>query len=158
MHVWSINKQSQCSISISTQFEFVALIPSSPRLSALCSYQACFSVDGSFAQAGQHLEALKELCDTLSPEDAHRLAQTQLRECEKRLAAIQHQFSGDQDTSLPDARWDIKSVYSHGCGDAVLLVHGLVWILCCDRMLKSKMQIIFPHFVLSGSLLPSLRI
>ncbi|KAG7234117.1 hypothetical protein INR49_005781 [Caranx melampygus] len=67
-------------------------------------WEACFSVDGSFAQAGQHLEALKELCDTLSPEDAHRLAQTQLRECEKRLAAIQHQFSGDQDTSLPDSR------------------------------------------------------
>ncbi|XP_047197727.1 nesprin-2 isoform X1 [Hippoglossus stenolepis] len=66
--------------------------------------QACFAVDGSFAQAGQHLQALKELCDTLSPEDAHRLAQTQLRECEKRLAAIQHQFSGDQDAPLPDPR------------------------------------------------------
>lgn len=66
--------------------------------------QACFSVDGSFAQAEQHLEALKELCDTLSPEDAHRLAQTQLRECEKRLAAIQRQFSGDQDAPLPDSR------------------------------------------------------
>ncbi|KAF7647688.1 hypothetical protein LDENG_00168300, partial [Lucifuga dentata] len=64
--------------------------------------QACFSVDGSLAQAGQQLEALKELCDTLSPEDAHRLAQAQLRECEKRLAAIQHQFSGDQD--IPDSR------------------------------------------------------
>lgn len=69
--------------------------------------QACFAVDGSFAQAGKHLEALKELCDTLSPEDAHRLAQTQLRECERRLAAIQHQFSGDQDTSVSDSRSDI---------------------------------------------------
>ncbi|KAA8578682.1 hypothetical protein FQN60_017502, partial [Etheostoma spectabile] len=67
-------------------------------------FQACFSAEGSFAQAGQHLEALKELCDTLSPEDAHRLAQTQLRECEKRLAAIQRQFSGDQDTPLSDSR------------------------------------------------------
>ncbi|XP_031729025.1 nesprin-2-like, partial [Anarrhichthys ocellatus] len=66
--------------------------------------QACFSAEGSFAQAGQHLEALKELCDTLSPEDAHRLAQTQLRECETRLAAIQRQFSGDQDAPLPDSR------------------------------------------------------
>ncbi|CAB1456440.1 unnamed protein product [Pleuronectes platessa] len=66
--------------------------------------QACFAADGSFAQAGQHLQALKELCDTLSPEDAHRLAQTQLRECEKRLAAIQHQFSGEQDAPLPDPR------------------------------------------------------
>ena len=70
-------------------------------------HQACFSAEGSFAQAGQHLEALKELCDTLSPEDAHRLAQTQLRECETRLADIQRQFSGDQDLSLPDSRWDI---------------------------------------------------
>lgn len=75
-------------------------------------YQACFSVDGSFAQAGQHLEALKELCDTLSPEDAHRLAQTQLRECEKRLAAIQHQFSGDQDAPIADSRWDMRVKYS----------------------------------------------
>ncbi|CAJ1074541.1 LOW QUALITY PROTEIN: nesprin-2 [Xyrichtys novacula] len=66
--------------------------------------QACVSEDASFAQAGQHLQALKELCDTLSPEDAHRLAQTQLRECEKRLAAIQRQFSGDQDAPLPDSR------------------------------------------------------
>lgn len=57
-----------------------------------------------FAEAEQHLQALKELCDTLSPEDAHRLAQTQLRECEKRLAAIQHQFSGDQDTPFPESR------------------------------------------------------
>ncbi|KAG7509989.1 nesprin-2-like [Solea senegalensis] len=72
--------------------------------SVISQWEACFSVDGSFAQAGQHLEALRELCDTLSPEDAHRLAQTQLRECEKRLAAIQHQFSGDQDAPLPESR------------------------------------------------------
>ncbi|CAG5866901.1 unnamed protein product [Menidia menidia] len=65
-------------------------------------WEACFSRD--FSEAGQHLEALKELCDTLSPEDAHRLAQTQLMECEKRLAAIQRQFSGDKDTSHPDSR------------------------------------------------------
>lgn len=64
--------------------------------------QACFSAEGSLAQAGQHLEALKELCDTLSPEDAHLLAQAQLRECEKRLAAIQRQFSGDRDMPPPD--------------------------------------------------------
>lgn len=67
-------------------------------------HQACISEDGSFAQAGQHLEALRSLCDTLSPEDAHRLAQTQLRECENRLAAIQRQFSGDQEAPLPDSR------------------------------------------------------
>ncbi|XP_041669127.1 nesprin-2-like [Cheilinus undulatus] len=67
-------------------------------------WEACISEDASFAQAGQHLQALKELCDTLSPEDAHRLAQTQLRECENRLAAIQRQFSGDQDAPLPDSR------------------------------------------------------
>ncbi|KAM4723418.1 nesprin-2 [Anableps anableps] len=65
-------------------------------------WEACFSAD--FAKAGQHLEALKELCGTLSPEDAHRLAQTQLVECEKKLAAIQHQFSGDQDSPQPDSR------------------------------------------------------
>ncbi|XP_071368199.1 nesprin-2-like [Centroberyx affinis] len=64
-------------------------------------WEACFSAEGSLAQAGQHLEALKELCDTLSPEDAHRLAQAQLRECEKRLAAIQRQFSGDQEAPPP---------------------------------------------------------
>nr|XP_029131758.1 nesprin-2 [Labrus bergylta] len=67
-------------------------------------WEACISEDASFAQAGQHLQALKDLCDTLSPEDAHRLAQTQLRECENRLAAIQRQFSGDQDAPLPDSR------------------------------------------------------
>ncbi|KAL2098631.1 hypothetical protein ACEWY4_005111 [Coilia grayii] len=61
--------------------------------------QACFSVEGSVAQAGRQLQGLKDLCDTLSPEDAHLLAQAQLRECEKRLAAIQHQFSAEQDTS-----------------------------------------------------------
>nr|XP_033499149.1 nesprin-2 [Epinephelus lanceolatus] len=72
--------------------------------SVMTQWEACFSAEGSFAQAGQHLEALKELCDTLSPEDAHRLAQTQLRECETRLAAIQRQFSGDQDAPLPDSR------------------------------------------------------
>uniref|UniRef100_UPI0009B47DBB basic-leucine zipper transcription factor A-like n=1 Tax=Monopterus albus TaxID=43700 RepID=UPI0009B47DBB len=72
--------------------------------SVSAQWEACFSEGGSFAQAGQHLEALKELCATLSPEDAHRLAQTQLRECEKRLAAIQHQFSRDQDAPLPDSR------------------------------------------------------
>ncbi|KAJ7990956.1 hypothetical protein DPEC_G00292250 [Dallia pectoralis] len=65
-------------------------------------WEACFSAEGSLAQAGQHLEALKELCDTLSPEDAHRLAQAQLRECEKRLAAIQRQFSGDVETLPSD--------------------------------------------------------
>ncbi|KAM6917368.1 uncharacterized protein PEZ65_013189 [Lycodopsis pacificus] len=70
-------------------------------------WEACFSAEGSFAQAGQHLEALKELCDTLSPEDAHRLAQTQLRECETRLAAIQRQFSGDQDAPLADSRFPV---------------------------------------------------
>lgn len=58
-------------------------------------HQACFSAD--FVGAGKDLGALKKLCDTLSPEDAHRLAQSQLVECEKRLAAIQHQFSGDHD-------------------------------------------------------------
>ncbi|XP_055361732.1 nesprin-2-like isoform X2 [Betta splendens] len=71
--------------------------------------QACFSEAGSFAQAEHHLEALKELCDTLSPEDAHLLAQTQLSECEKRLAAIQHQFSGDQEAPLPDSRVPVFS-------------------------------------------------
>lgn len=73
-------------------------------LSLWLCLQACFSAEGSLAQAGLHLEALKELCDTLSPEDAHLLAQAQLRECEKRLAAIQRQFSGDRDT--PDSGLD----------------------------------------------------
>lgn len=67
-------------------------------------HQACIAADGSFAEAEQHLQAMKELCDTLSPEDAHRLAQTQLRECENRLAAIQRQFSGDQDAPLAESR------------------------------------------------------
>lgn len=60
--------------------------------------QACLPADGS------SVEALKELCDTLHPEDAHRLAQSQLRECQSRLADIQRQFSGDQDAPLPDSR------------------------------------------------------
>lgn len=66
--------------------------------------QACTSADSSFVEAGRHLQALKELCDTLNPEDAHRLAQTQLRECQTRLADIQRQFSGDQDVPLSDSR------------------------------------------------------
>ncbi|TRY90471.1 hypothetical protein DNTS_015631 [Danionella cerebrum] len=65
-------------------------------------WKGCFSTEGSLAEAGKQLEALKELCDTLSPEDAHRLAQAQLRECERRLAAIQRQFSGDGDTPVTD--------------------------------------------------------
>lgn len=69
---------------------------------AVC--QACVSADGSLVEAGRHLQALKELCDTLSPEDAHRLAQTQLRECQTRLADIQRQFSGDQDAPLSESR------------------------------------------------------
>ncbi|CAL8274012.1 unnamed protein product [Merluccius merluccius] len=64
-------------------------------------WEECFSAEGSAAQAGEHLEGLTELCDTLSPEDSHRLAQSQLRECEKRLAAIQRQFSGDTDPAPP---------------------------------------------------------
>lgn len=111
-------------------------------------------MDGSLAQAGQHLEALKELCDTLSPEDAHRLAQTQLRECEKRLAAIQHQFSGDQDSSLPESRWKSQISQSSGwfCFYVFIPVGSeiqfslcrLIFILCnsSDKMLKRNMQII----------------
>lgn len=56
------------------------------------------------AEAGRRLQALKELCDTLNPEDAHRLAQTQLRECQSRLADIQRQFSGDQEAALSESR------------------------------------------------------
>lgn len=70
----------------------------------LILHQACIAADGSMVEAEQHLQALKELCDTLSPEDAHRLAQTQLRECENRLAAIQRQFSGDQDAPVTESR------------------------------------------------------
>ncbi|KAK7884440.1 hypothetical protein WMY93_027563 [Mugilogobius chulae] len=66
----------------------------------------CFSPEGSFAQAGTHLSALKSLCETLSPEDAHRLAQTQLRECETRLAAIQRQYSGEQDANAQETRYE----------------------------------------------------
>ncbi|KAJ8288955.1 hypothetical protein COCON_G00016140 [Conger conger] len=60
-------------------------------------WETCFSPEGNLALAGRQLEVLKELCDTLSPEDAHRLAQAQLQECERRLAAIQRQFSGDRE-------------------------------------------------------------
>ncbi|KTF78168.1 hypothetical protein cypCar_00022230 [Cyprinus carpio] len=72
------------------------------KQSVRTQWKACLSAEGSLAEAGQQLEALKELCDTLSPEDAHRLAQAQLRECERRLAAIQRQFSGDTDTPPSD--------------------------------------------------------
>ncbi|KAM9777590.1 nesprin-2 [Neosynchiropus ocellatus] len=66
--------------------------------------QVCFTAGGGLVEAGQHLQALKDLCDMLSPEDAHRLATTQLRECETRLAAIQRQFSGDQEAQKTEAR------------------------------------------------------
>ncbi|XP_051942676.1 nesprin-2 [Hippocampus zosterae] len=67
-------------------------------------WEACFSPEGNLARAGLSAEALKELCDMLSPEDAHRLAHTQLRECESSLAAIQLQFSGDPEAPLHDSR------------------------------------------------------
>ncbi|XP_061531422.1 uncharacterized protein syne2b isoform X2 [Phycodurus eques] len=67
-------------------------------------WEACFSSEGQVAQAGHQVVALQELCDMLSPEDAHRLPHTQLRECESSLAAIQRQFSGDQEAPLPDSR------------------------------------------------------
>lgn len=75
-----------------------------PKLTSLVFFQACVSADSSSAEPGQHLQALKELSDTLSPEETHRLAQTQLRECQTRLADIQRQFSGDQDAPLSDSR------------------------------------------------------
>lgn len=75
-----------------------------PEAHCCAVFQACISADSSLVEAGQHLQALKELCDTLSPEDAHRLAQTQLRECQTRLADIQRQFSGDQDVPLSESR------------------------------------------------------
>ncbi|XP_043997936.1 nesprin-2-like isoform X3 [Gambusia affinis] len=56
-------------------------------------WEACFPAD--FAEAGQQLETLKQLCGTLSPEDTHHLAQTQLLECEKRV----HQGSGEVGTT-----------------------------------------------------------
>lgn len=69
-----------------------------------CS-QACVSGDGGVSEeAGRPLLALQELCETLNPEEAHRLAHTQLRECQSRLADIQRQFSGDQDVPLADSR------------------------------------------------------
>lgn len=68
-----------------------------------CS-QACVSVDGGVSEAGRPLLALQELCETLNPEEAHRLAHTQLRECQSRLADIQRQFSGEQDVPLADSR------------------------------------------------------
>lgn len=71
--------------------------------------QACVSADSSLVEAGRRLQALQELCDMLNPEEAHRLAQTQLRECQSRLADIQRQFSGDQDVLLPDSRSDVSS-------------------------------------------------
>ncbi|XP_077395395.1 uncharacterized protein syne2b isoform X3 [Festucalex cinctus] len=67
-------------------------------------WEACFSSEGNLRQAGQQAKALKELCDMLIPEDAHRLAHTQLRECESSLAAIQRQFSGDHDGPPPESR------------------------------------------------------
>lgn len=69
-----------------------------------CCPQACVSGGGGVSEAGRPLLALQELCETLNPEEAHRLAHTQLRECQSRLADIQRQFSGDQDVPLPESR------------------------------------------------------
>lgn len=59
--------------------------------------QACFSASSSLVSAEQQLEALKQLCATLSPEDANRLAQVQPGESETTLPAIQCLSSEDQD-------------------------------------------------------------
>lgn len=85
-------------------FDWLKCVFHLPKAYRCGAFQACTSADSSFVEAGQHLQALKELCDTLSPEDAHRLAHTQLRECQTRLADIQRQFSGDQDAPLADSR------------------------------------------------------
>ncbi|XP_062851798.1 nesprin-2 [Trichomycterus rosablanca] len=55
-------------------------------------WEVCFSAEGSTVQTGKQMEALMKLYETLSPEDARRLA----------LADIQHQISSDQNT-LPDS-------------------------------------------------------
>ncbi|XP_077477537.1 uncharacterized protein syne2b [Stigmatopora argus] len=67
-------------------------------------WEACFSFEGKLAQADQRTEALRELCRMLIPEDAHRLARTELRECQSSLAAIQRQLSSDQEAALADSR------------------------------------------------------
>lgn len=64
--------------------------------------QACFSAESSLVPAEQQLEALKQLCEKLSPEDANRLAQAQPWECEMTHTAIQHQSSGDHDMTPTD--------------------------------------------------------
>ncbi|KAJ0009234.1 hypothetical protein NQD34_016649 [Periophthalmus magnuspinnatus] len=87
-----------------TRKAFNAAVSECERLLSSDQPQLCFSAEGSFAQAGSRLSALKSLCETLSPEDAHRLAQTQLRECETRLAAIQRQYSGEQEANLQETR------------------------------------------------------
>ncbi|KAF5879781.1 nesprin-2 isoform X2, partial [Clarias magur] len=66
-------------------------------------WEACFSASSSLVPAEQQLEALKQLCASLSPEDANRLAQVQLGESETTLAAIQCPSSGDQDMTPTDA-------------------------------------------------------
>ncbi|XP_049597294.1 plectin-like isoform X2 [Syngnathus scovelli] len=66
------------------------------------SFSAQWEGDG--ARAGQRVEALRELCHVLSPQDAHRLAHTQLSDCESSLAVIQRQFGSDQQAPQPDER------------------------------------------------------
>ncbi|MCJ8731015.1 hypothetical protein PDJAM_G00191160 [Pangasius djambal] len=66
-------------------------------------WEACSSAESSVVPAEQQLEALKQLCETLSPEDINRLAQAQLRECETALTAIQRQSSGDHDVMPTDS-------------------------------------------------------
>ncbi|XP_061157984.1 nesprin-2 isoform X10 [Syngnathus typhle] len=67
-------------------------------------WEAYFSSEGDGARACQRVEALRELCHVLSPQDAHRLAHTQQSECESSLAVIQRQFGSDQQAPQSDER------------------------------------------------------
>lgn len=64
--------------------------------------QSCFSTKSGLVLTEQQLEALKQLCEILSPEDANKLAQTQLREHESTPPAIQCQSRGEDDTRTTD--------------------------------------------------------
>ena len=96
--------RSRCGGASVKPFNLVNLLKKAPKSDCCGVRQACISADSGLAGAGQRLQALRELCDTLHPEEAHRLAQTQLRECQSRLVDFQRQFSGDQDAPLSDCR------------------------------------------------------
>ncbi|KAM9477485.1 uncharacterized protein Hap1MRO34_010303 [Clarias gariepinus] len=104
-------KQGMEGFCTSSQLQDLELFTQSVRT----EWEACFSASSSLVSAEQQLEALKQLCATLSPEDANRLAQVQPGESETTLPAIQCPSSEDQDMTPTGSGADNTDISAETC-------------------------------------------